>query len=99
MEFLEFWKNYSRMCDNNCKQCKLNDLRDDESKARCIVACAEHPKEAEKIVEKWAKENPPMTNADKFEKVFGFDVEVLREMNRKDFQKWRKLEFENWSEE
>lgn len=80
MEFQEFWKERARMCKQYedcrpscfgeaCLIAKLDSYRID-----CSEIIKRHPVEAEQIVEKWAKEHPVVTNADKFKETFGVPI-------------------------
>ena len=79
MEFKEFVKQKKRMCKENCRESGTKLLCNKEcpmhkSKHELIYCdgfCMTYPDESEKIVEKWAKEHPVVTNADKY-------IEVLK---------------------
>lgn len=64
-----------RMC-KNCSCCQAVPNQCPLSKAKKQFNCSDwvemHPTEAVAIVEKWSKEHPVKTNADKFKEVFGF---------------------------
>lgn len=70
MSFQEFVKEKERMCGGyaNCDECGLSEY--DE----CDDFCFDQPEQAEEIVQRWIKDNPPITNADKFKEVFGVSV-------------------------
>ena len=68
MDAVKFLKEVNRMCNKieNCCDCPLHDgdfcIHDiDNGKEEKAVS----------IVEQWSKENPVMTNLDKFKEVFG----------------------------
>lgn len=67
MEFKEFVKEYSRMCNfhRNCIDCPIDKEADNrglsELKCNCGVIGFLLDIDAEKIVEKWAKEHPAKT--------------------------------------
>lgn len=73
MEFQEFCKQRERMCSTIKKEeCNLFYAL----KGGCIMCkndCIDHYDTAEKIVSKWAKEHPAITNADRFKEIFGFE--------------------------
>lgn len=79
MDAVKFLKEKSRMCYSfsgaaisGCDNCPLTP---------CNVFEEKHPEQAVSIVEKWAKEHPVQTKADKFKEVFGItlpkDEEVI----------------------
>ena len=72
MEFLEFNKQMSRLC-NSYHQCEGRPF---ESNGICppILEESEIPN-FEQIVEQWVKEHPIVTNGDKFREVFGCDIQ------------------------
>lgn len=66
MDAVEYLKERARMCNSyeRCSECPLLN-----------VGCGEsNPDETVDIVEQWSREHPVMTNAQKFEKVFGKDA-------------------------
>ena len=73
-EFVKVAKEYSRMCNSYvcCNECPLNEVRDKAVVCKYWTLFV-NPEKAEEVVMKWAKENPPVTNRDKFKEVFGFD--------------------------
>lgn len=87
MEFKEAIKIRKRICDyyenhngyRKCNDCILNKLEDG-----CIdtLETVEKLDEYEKVLEKWAKEHPVMTNLSKFieviKNVFGGDVDKTK---------------------
>ena len=73
---LEFLKEGRRMCKSypDCKGCQLENSPC--GFIRGIVGCSDSEVRcAIEVVEQWSKENPVMTNAKKFEEVFGFSLE------------------------
>lgn len=86
MEFKEFCKERSRMCDKYlicedvaCKGCPLDYIRSDAE--GCLSTCVGNPDEAEKIVSEWAKKHPIVRNVDKFQEVFGDGITQLYKNN------------------
>ena len=74
-EFVEVMKQKKRMCDTfgeNCSRCGLS-LHNNGIDKLCENFFKDHPKAAEEIIMNWAKENPIITNADKFKEVFGLE--------------------------
>ena len=74
-EFVEVMKQKKRMCDTfgeNCGRCGLS-LHNNGIGKVCENFFKDHPKAAEEIIMNWAKENPIITNADKFKEVFGME--------------------------
>ena len=69
MDTALFGKELNRMCDTypDCKSCEVPT----KFLGQCRTWCLEFPEEAVAIVEKWRKEHPLKTNADKFKEVFG----------------------------
>lgn len=82
MDTLEYLKAKNRMTNNckvMCKECKLGSYKNGKT-----VTCGElegiYPKQAIQIVEDWAKENPIVTNIDKFDEVIKktFGIEEIK---------------------
>lgn len=75
MDAVKFLKEKKRMCElyDECQPCPVYDKRSEPQyeSYSCdqFVSC--FPEKAVKIVEKWSKEHPIMTNKIKFEEVFG----------------------------
>lgn len=72
-EYREVTKQFNRMCESygdTCENCLLQNPR---GILTCWRWCFEEPVKAEKIIMDWAKENPVVTNRDKFKEVFGID--------------------------
>lgn len=70
MEALEFLKEAQRMCRSN--ECFLNcPVHDVCFLQNYDVVSEEDMKTFVSSIEVWSKKNPPMTNAQKFEEVFG----------------------------
>lgn len=74
-EFKEVMEQFKRMCDEHkwCDSCQICDSRGLISCSRWLT---ENPTKAEEIIMSWAKENPPVTNRDKFKEVFGLDFKT-----------------------
>lgn len=79
MDALTYMKERERMChainrgrtdDDFCLECPLGGLEQD-----CTGLEREKPEKAIAIVEKWSAEHPVMTNAQKFEEVFGWKID------------------------
>ena len=62
---------YDKGKNGGCCKCPLS-AKNNDTNYSCINFLEKHPEEAEKIIMDWAKEYPIVTNADKFEEVFGF---------------------------
>jgi hypothetical protein len=79
MEFQEVCKNFKRMCDSlGCSECGIEKARKTKKEfSSCESFLIDCPEQAEQIVEQWAKENPVVTNGDKFREVFGFDIVMV----------------------
>ena len=77
MDIVEFYRELRRMC-KDCKSTICDDCPMNESPEFCGLAPMEYTDEivesAIKVVEKWAKDHPVITNAKKFEEVFGVDI-------------------------
>lgn len=76
MNAKDLWLNYHRMCDNytNCRDCPA--CLDYEN---YIILC-DDMKNIDKfieVVEKWAKDNPIISNKQKFKEVFGCDLSSI----------------------
>ena len=75
MEALEFLKEYRRMCNlyEHCEGCPL-------SEKQCLAQRLQTDSEYLTVtseVEKWSKEHPIITNAQKFKEVFGFNGDTV----------------------
>ena len=68
MDVVDFVKEFSRMCDeyDTCRGCPM-----DGKCNPCTEAVYKDPQGVVEIVEKWSKERPIQTNAEKFWEVFG----------------------------
>lgn len=84
-EFTEVMKQKERMCnyyedirntDVSCRNCNMN-LRNNGIQETCSSLMDNFPEKAEQIIMDWAKEHPTKTNADKFEEVFGFELDMV----------------------
>jgi len=78
MEALDFLKEAQRMCESypDCKGCPLINF------ACGFIRCIERFSDADiqcqiKVVEQWSKEHPIITNARKFEEVFGLPAHCM----------------------
>ena len=68
MDAVEYLKEKMRMCDaTRCAECLIGDIHNNVE--------IRTPEEAVAIVEKWAAEHPVVTNAQKFEEVFGWKID------------------------
>lgn len=82
MEVIDFLKEAHRMCKSyaDCKGCPL--VNSPCGFIRCIVDhSGAEMRCVTKVVEQWSKEHPIITNAQKFEEVFGWpqsDIDSLR---------------------
>ena len=75
-EYQEVIKQFKRMCrsfSNSCDRCPIKNHREI---FHCWRWISEEPELAEEIIMNWAKENPSVTNRDKFKEVFGMDLVV-----------------------
>ena len=79
MEALEFLKEYNRMCTmyKSCRRCPLEMDKcagcGDEFSEKQIINIIEK-------TEQWSKEHPIITNAHKFEEVFGFNGNTVNKV-------------------
>lgn len=78
-EYQEVIKQFWRICERYradvcCANCPLKEVR---GVYHCWRRISEEPEKAEELIMKWAKENPPVTNAEKFKEVFGYDPRLL----------------------
>lgn len=75
MDTVEYIREKERMCNsfNLCYGCPLYDIR--STSPISPICDGDRPEEAVSIVEKWAREHPVMTNAQKFKEVFGVGPE------------------------
>ena len=74
MEFQEVMKTKDRMCKfykaNHCVSCPLS-YKNNPKNCDCFYLILHYPQEFEEICKKWAEENPIISNAEKFEEIFG----------------------------
>ena len=71
MDVLEYFKIKKRMtnkCEMKCDECPLYD-KSNTKQLGCKRFEMLYPDEAIKIVEKWEKEHPIITNADKYKEI------------------------------
>ena len=73
MEAIEFLKETQRMCSSykECTNCPLKELASFYGYSTCRVAMFNECEKAISAVDAWSKEHPIITNARKFEEVFG----------------------------
>lgn len=85
MDAVEFFKEKDRMCQALSVCGKCYDLTYVKENSRGYSVCglinAEKYEEAVEIVKQWSKEHPKITNAMKFEEVFGFKISRSNESN------------------
>lgn len=85
MDAVKFLKEKKRMCDryysNDCKGCPLKPAPEDGGYASCEQFAEEDPYEVVVNVEEWSAEHPIITNAMKFEQVFGTLAPVAKLIN------------------
>lgn len=90
-EFQTVMAQAARMCKSNklCTSCPIRNNR--------IVSCRafmfEHPDEFEKIVNKWAAENPFKSNGTKFLEVFGVQFWAISCGVTPEISKWLRSEY------
>lgn len=70
MEALKWLQEYKRMCENGCDVCPMF-IENNKHNVACSYLLKKCPEDTYKIVEQWSKEHPIITNARKFEEVFG----------------------------
>ena len=82
MDAIEYLKTRTRMTNNctiNCDECLLH-YKNNDKELYCNKLEEYYPNEAIKIVEKWSKEHPLISNVDKYKEViketFGDDFEI-----------------------
>lgn len=76
MDVVDFVREFNRMCDNYdiCRECLMDVIYDP-----CMEAVYKDPQRVVSIVEKWSKEHPIKTRADKFKEVFGIAPEYVQQ--------------------
>ena len=84
MDAVKFIKEKTRMCETvvNCDKCPIHDVNN-------CVPDSDNVEEIVDIVEMWSKENPIITNCDKFTEVFG----LVSEKDLLHFSDWLKKEY------
>ena len=71
MDFKELCNTRKRMCDKySCDQCPISSNYKKDYAISCCEYFMNYPEEVEEIIDKWNKENPIITNADKFREIF-----------------------------
>jgi len=78
MEALDYFKEAKRMCESypDCNGCQL--INSTCEFIRCLGGCSDEGMRcAIKVVEQWSKEHPIITNARKFEEVFGLPANCM----------------------
>lgn len=75
-EFTTVMREYGRMCKvcMECENCPLKSSNNFRGVV-CNLFVRKFPEEAERIIMKWAKEHPIVTNAMKFKEIFGYDFQ------------------------
>ena len=78
-EFTEVMKQKNRiheffMNKGHCMDCPIS-YYNNGCCAACTTLLVDYPQEAEEIIMNWAKENPIITNKDKFKEIFGVDID------------------------
>lgn len=70
MDAVEFIKEYYRLCHSymSCSECIF---KQNAPTRGCHDYIQHYPEKSAQIVEKWSHEHPVMTNAMKFEEIFG----------------------------
>ena len=92
MDAVKFLIEKRRMCNvmSSCDECPLN-----ENAKEYSCEYFDDIEEAVDIVETWSKENPIITNGDKFKEVFGISSQELLAMYHHELFKWFKEEYNN----
>lgn len=77
-DFKRVMNEKTRMCKQIgvCDKCPLS-VRRNKANVFCDTFMRKHPEEADNIIMQWSKEHPVMTNREKFEEIFGFDIVVF----------------------
>ena len=85
MDAVKFLKEKKRMCDRyydtDCVDCPLRPCPEYGGYASCEQFAEEDPDEVVLNVEEWSKAHPLITNAMKFEAVFGTLVPIAKLIN------------------
>ena len=94
-EYVTVIRESQRMCNKNrCAECPITKFR--HECVNCYAWMNNHPEEVERIVVKWSKENPFMTNGMKFREVFG--DHVVWESNE-EMEAWLNAEYKGVQDE
>lgn len=72
-EYQEVVKQFKRMCESNCSDCRQCPIESYRGFYHCWRWVSEEPEKSEELIMQWADEHPLITNRDKFKEVFGFD--------------------------
>lgn len=85
MDAVRFLKEKNRMCDRyystDCKGCPLEPAPECGGYVSCEQFAEEDPDEVVLNVEEWSEKNPILTNAMKFEQVFGTLTPIAKLIN------------------
>ena len=95
MDAVKFLKAKQRMCDTyydgDCKGCPLEPAPEYGGYVSCEQFTEEDPDEVVLNVEEWEQDHPIVTNAMKFEEVFGTLSPVAKLINER--PKWWDMEY------
>ena len=73
-EFKMVMREFRRLCEGKkCTDCPIWEKVDKDAETFCSAWLTNHSEEAERIIMRWAKENPLMTNRMKFKEIFGIE--------------------------
>lgn len=85
MDAVKFLKEKERMCNRyqslNCKGCPLEPAPEYGGYISCEQFAEEDPDEVVSNVEEWSENNPILTNAMKFEQIFGTLTPIAKLIN------------------
>lgn len=84
MDAVKFWKEFQRMCSYyyngpssaDCHKCPFFELCD------MNILIEMDAEEIVSVLEKWVAKNPPKTNAEKFEEVFGVKINNNKNLDK-----------------
>ena len=77
-EFQMVMRELGRLCKGRiCNDCPIWEKTDGATEIYCLEWIKNHSEEAERIIMRWAKKNPLMTNRMKFKEVFGINLDSI----------------------
>lgn len=89
MRAADYLREKQRMCHSIqfCGECPFD--------RNCNLTEKTNPEKAEELVEEWATKNPRITNAMKFEEIFGESADTIWSLLLPEFNNWINKEYKS----